>query len=83
LERSGTGYFFDRRTPSYVDLALFCELLELSEADKVPTFALGFELPRLGNLLENHDATAGTSAKYVRSPRRAPRYKRPGYTYVE
>jgi hypothetical protein len=37
----------------------------------------------LGNLLENHDATAGTSAKYVRSPRRAPRYKRPGYTYVE
>ena len=81
LERSDTGFLLSRTEPSYVDLALFVELLELSEDEHVPDFADVFHLPRLGAFLETTRARPRLDA-YLRSPRRMPRYARPGYVYV-
>lgn len=81
LEMSDTGFLLSRTEPSYVDLALFVELLELSEDDHVPDFADVFHLPRLGALLETMRARPRIDA-YLKSPRRMPRYARPGYVYV-
>jgi glutathione S-transferase len=78
---SDTGFLLGRTEPSYVDLALFVELLELSEDDHVPDFADVFHLPRLGALLETTRALPRIDA-YLKSPRRMPRYARPGYVYV-
>jgi hypothetical protein len=38
LERSATPFFADAESPTYVDLALFCELFELAEPGNVPDF---------------------------------------------
>ena len=80
LERSTTGFLADHEGPSYVDMALLCELLELAEPDHVPDFAERFRLPRLGAFLEEMRERPGVAA-YLASPRRVPRYDRPGYTY--
>ena len=77
LERSDTGFLLSRTEPSYADLALFVELLELSEDEHVPDFADVFHLPRLGAFLETTRARPRLDA-YLRSPRRMPRYARPG-----
>jgi len=57
LEESGTGYLVGT-TPSYVDLALFNNLFELSENDRVPDFSERFGLPRLGAFLDGFEASA-------------------------
>ena len=56
------------------------ELFELAEPGNVPDFATRFELPRLGAFLEMMSERPRIAA-YIRSPRRMPRYQRPGYTY--
>ena len=80
LERSTTPFMADAESPTYVDLAIFCELFELAEPTNVPDFAARFELPKLGAFLEMM-AQRPRIAAYIRSPRRIPRYQRPGYTY--
>lgn len=80
LERSATPFLADCGSPSYVDLAVFCELFELAEPGNVPDFAMRFALPRLGDFLGTMSERPRIAA-YIQSPRRMPRYERPGYTY--
>lgn len=82
LEKSESNYLLSRKEPSYVDLALLCELLELAEEDHVPDFSERFDLPNLGKLLEVMKQRPGIDA-YLNSPRRMPRYERPGYNYIQ
>jgi len=80
LERSATPFLAGSDSPSYVDIAIFCELFELAELGNIPDFATRFELPRLGAFLHMMVERPRIAA-YIRSPRRMPRYDRPGYTY--
>jgi len=79
LARTGTGVLVGDAV-TYADLALFYILYELAEEDNVPDFAERFRFPRLGEFLR---AMAGRPRlkAYVESPRRMPRYERPGYVY--
>jgi len=68
--------FLGGDSPSYVDLALFNNLFELAEEDRVPDFAERFHLPMLGALLQRIEERPQIKA-YLQSSSRIPRYSRP------
>ena len=73
---------------TYVDIALFEILDQLSEPDQVPDFAERFELPQLGAFLERMEKRPQLR-EYLASDRRMPRYGRDAstgegvYVYIE
>jgi len=66
---------------TYVDLALFETLFELSEEDLVPDFATRLDLPRCGEFL-TAVAREPRIDRYLKSAARIPRYERPTYSYI-
>ncbi|GMI18393.1 hypothetical protein TrLO_g15663 [Triparma laevis f. longispina] len=79
LKESGTGFIVGEKI-SYVDLAVFYCLIELTEEDMVPDFAERFGLTELGKFIERM-LKREKIRDYIFSERRMPRYKRPGYTF--
>lgn len=75
LEATGTGFLVED-SPTYVDLALFVNLFDLAELDRVPDFATRFNFPRLGEFLKSMESRPQLNA-YLKSPGRIPRYSRP------